>query len=127
MVLNLKALSCMWSSKKFQILLSQHPPRILLLSGTALPTHGGNRCSLHQPEHLSDTEPAPTPLLYPPNCDEVVVGLRLQQGEVEVDSVSHWHCEKPSAVLGIGVLVGEARRVNCTVLGGEVPPARHCR
>jgi len=44
-----------------------------------------------------------------------------------MDSISHRHCEKPRAVLGIGVLVGEARRVNGTVLGGDVPPTRHCR
>lgn len=64
---------------------------------------------------------------YPPDGDEVVVGLRLQQSEVEVDSVAHRHREEPSAVLGIGVLVGEARRINGTVLGGDVPPTRHCR
>lgn len=44
-----------------------------------------------------------------------------------MDSIPHWHCEKPGAVLGIGVLVGEARRVNCTILGGDVPSTRHCR
>lgn len=51
----------------------------------------------------------------------------MQQSEVEMDPIAHRHCKEPSAVLGIGVLVGEARRVNRTVLGGDIAPARHCR
>lgn len=84
-------------------------------------------------EHLAETQPEQqlcsvlTPLLYSPNGDEIVVGLCLQQSEVEMDPVAHRHCKEPRAVLGIGVLVGKARRVNCPILGGDIAPTRHCR
>lgn len=61
-----------------------------------------------------------------PHGDVVVHGLRLQQGEVDVDAVPRGHRDQPHAVLQDGVLFGEAGGVNGSVLRRHVVSTRGC-
>lgn len=61
-----------------------------------------------------------------PDGDEVIIWLCLQQGEVEVDAISSRHRKKPRAVLGTGILIGKAWRVDSAIVCSDVSSTRNC-
>ena len=57
---------------------------------------------------------------YIPDGDVVCDRLSLEQGEVDVNSVSVGHCDDPAAVLGVGVLIGVLRGIDGPVVSRDV-------
>lgn len=59
-----------------------------------------------------------------PNCDVVVDSFRLQQGEVDVDTMAGRHGDEPDAVLQDGVLIRKSGRIDGPVLRCHVISTR---